>query len=198
MFSHTSRPRSRIWGTSVRKHCCFCLFVSCFLLFYNGFEQFLIVFIGFHKVLLCFGCPPFGFSLLFLFPYWFWKENQRKTIGKPIPADSGTSPELPSGPLPPLPALGLLLRDFPWVSPCWPPLGSSGWLCPPPSSLCLLLRVIRKKSDSGASPELRSGALCLFSFTRYGERERGEYRLGWSGAWYPTLPAYLWSHRVHF
>ena len=30
-------------------------------------------------------------------------------------SDSGTSPELPSGPLPPLsqPALGLILRDFP-------------------------------------------------------------------------------------
>ena len=41
--------------------------------------------------------------------------------------------------------------------------------------------VIWEKSDSGASPELRSGALCLFSFTRYGERERGEYRLGCSG-----------------
>ena len=136
---------------------------------------------------------PFGFSLLFWFPYWFWKENQRKTIRKPIPADSGASPELPSGSLSPLPALGLLLRDFPWVSPCWPPLGSSGWLCPPPSSLCLLLRVIRKKSDSGASPELRSGALCLFSFTRYGER-RIPYGLLWT-CWdspfsiSPTQPA---------
>ena len=80
---------------------------------------------------------PFGFSLLFWFPYWFWKENQRKTIRKPIPADSGTSPELPSGPLPPLsqPAPGLLLRDFPWVSPCR--LASSGllWLALAPSLL---------------------------------------------------------------
>ena len=60
----------------------------------------------------------------------------------------------------------------------WPPLGSSGWLCPPPSSLCLLLRVIRKKSDSGASPELRSGP-SVFSLSRV--TERGEYRLGCSG-----------------
>ena len=191
MFSHTSRTRSRIWGTSVRKHCFLFFgsfrwfFVFCFYWFFNGSGSFLIdfivfsmVFIGFtmvldsfhwflfvfHRVLLCFEWSPLVFQCFLWFPYWFWKENQRKTIGKPIPADSGASPELPSGSLSPLPALGLLLRDFPWVSPCWPPLGSSGWLCPPPSSLCLLLRVIRKKSDSGASPELPSGSLHPLSF----------------------------------
>ena len=60
--------------------------------------------------------------------------------------------------------LSLLWGSFSGTSPesllvVWPPRGSSGWLWPPPSSLCLLLRVIRKKSDSGASLELPSGHL---------------------------------------
>ena len=60
--------------------------------------------------------------------------------------------------------LSLLWGSFSGTSPesllvVWPPPGSSGWLWPPPSSLCLLLRVIRKKSDSGASLELPSGHL---------------------------------------
>ena len=79
--------------------------------------------------------------------------------------------------------LSLLWGSFSGTSPesllvVWPPLGSSGWLWPPPSSLCLLLRVIRKKSDSGASPELRSGP-SVFSLSRV--TERGEYRMGCSG-----------------
>ena len=54
--------------------------------------------------------------------------------------------------------LSLLRGSFSGTSPesllvVWPPPGSSGWLWPPPSSLCLLLRVIRKKSDAGASPQ---------------------------------------------
>ena len=163
MFSHTSRTRSRIWGTSVRNHCFFCCFFGyfqcffCFYWFFYGSGSFLIDFIGFsmvfigftmvldsfhwfllvfHKVLLCFEWSPLVFQCFLWFPYWFWKENQRATIGKPIPADSGTSPELPSGPVPPLsqPAPGLLLRDFPWVSPCrlasWAPLAGSGPLLP--------------------------------------------------------------------
>ena len=65
------------------------------------------------------------------------------------------------------------------------------YLCGSPNSLvlcvhaamtkvreCLLLRVIRKKSDSGVSPELRSGP-SVFSLSRV--TERGEYRMGCSG-----------------
>ena len=135
---------------------------------------------------------PLWFFMILLFPYWFWKENQRKTIGKPIPADSGTSPELPSGPLPPLsqPALGLLLRDFPWVSPCRLACSELLWLALAPSFLSLpftrnkeeiwlwgfLLDLFFKgksketnrtpsPADSGASSEL----LCLCSCTCNGE-----------------------------
>ena len=51
--------------------------------------------------------------------------------------------------------LSLLWGSFSGTSPqslpvVWPALSSSGWLWPHPSSLCLL-RVIRKKSDFGAS-----------------------------------------------
>ena len=135
---------------------------------------------------------PFCFSLLFWFPYWFWKENPRKTIRKPIPADSGTSPELPSEPLPPLASWAPLAGSGPllplslspvtrnkeeirlwglsgasvWASPSSVSLGSSGWLWPSPSSLCLLLCLVTKKSYSGASPELPSpsGPLPHLSF----------------------------------
>ena len=60
--------------------------------------------------------------------------------------------------------LSLLWGSFSGTSPesllvVWPP--GLLWLALAPSflSLCLLLRVIRKKSDSGASPELPSGHL---------------------------------------
>ena len=89
MFSQTSRPRSRIWGTSVRKHCFFVLwlfslffvflwyllvfqwvwvfcvgfylFFNGFLWFYNGLEQLLIKFMGF----------PYGFALFWMVPWGF-------------------------------------------------------------------------------------------------------------------------------
>ena len=146
MFSHTSPPNPAPGPTSVRKHWFFWFFwfVSMvfwffigFYWFFNGSGSFLIdficfsiVFIGFtmvldsfhwfllvfHGVLLCFEWPPLVFQCFLWFPYWFWKENQRATIGKPIPADSGTSPELPSEPLPPLAS--------------WAPLAGSGPLLP--------------------------------------------------------------------
>ena len=53
-----------------------------------------------------------------------------------------------------------------WASPSSVSLGSSGWLWPSPSSLCLLLCLVTKKSYSGASPELPSpsGPLPHLSF----------------------------------
>ena len=131
----------------------------------------------FQRVLLCFEWSPLVFQCFLWFPYWFWKENQRKTIGKPIPADSGTSPELPSGPVPPLsqPALGLLLRDFPWVSPCrlasWAPLAGSGPLLP-----LSLSPVTRNKEEirlwglSGASVSVWASPSSVFSLSRVTER----------------------------
>ena len=187
MFSHTSPPNPAPEPTSVRKHCFFCFFCSFhwfvwfffgFYLFFNGSGSFLIVFICFsmaffgftlvlnsfwwfllvfHMVLLCFGWSPLVFHCFWGFCIGF-KRKPMKTIRKPIPADSGTSPELPSEPLPPLsqPAPGLLLRDFPWVSPCR--LASSGllWLALAPSFLSLS-PVTRNKEEirlwglSGAS-----------------------------------------------
>ena len=100
--------------------------------------------------------------------------------------------------------LSLLWGSFSGTSPeslpvVWPALSSSGWLWPHPSSLCLL-RVIRKKSDFGASfwtsslkenqrktnrkpSPADSGAsselLCLCSCTRNGE-DRVPCGLLWS------------------
>ena len=74
MFSHTSPPNPAPGPTSVRKHCFVFvflvrfngfLFVCCFLWFYNGFEQFLFVFIGFPLGFALFWLVPFGFSLFF-------------------------------------------------------------------------------------------------------------------------------------
>ena len=89
---------------------------------------------------------------------------------------------LSGAPLPPLsqPALGVLLRDFPSVFPCR--LASSGllWLALAPSFLSLS-SFTRNKEEirlwglSGASV----WALCIFSFTRYGER-RIPYGLLWT------------------
>ena len=156
-----------------------------FLLVFFGFTMVWAVFGGFYWFSIWF-CSvlggPLWFFIVFWFPYWFWKENQRKTIGKPIPADSGTSPELPSEPLPPLASWAPLAGSGPllplslspvtrnkeeirlwglsgasvWASPSSVSLGSSGWLWPSPSSLCLLLCLVTKKSYSGASPELPS------------------------------------------
>ena len=159
---------------------CFCL---CFYWFFYGSGSFLIDFIGFsmvfigftmvldsfhwfllvfQKVLLGFGWAPLVFHCFFGFRIDF----ERKTKGKLLENQSQPTP----GPLRSF-LLGLsllclsLLRDsFSGTPPesllvVWAPPGSSGWLWPPPSSLCLLLRVIRKKSDSGASPELPSGHL---------------------------------------
>ena len=68
MFSHTSRPRSRIWGTSVRKHC----FCFCGLCYFHLFFCFSFVFIGFSMVLglfLWFLLVIHWFSLVL---QWFW------------------------------------------------------------------------------------------------------------------------------
>ena len=145
-----------------------------------------------HMLLLCFGCPPFGFSLFFGFRIGF----ERKAKGKLLENQSQPTPgplrsfllglsllflfsftrneegRIPSGLLwtcsGPLLSLfllfSLLCDSFSGTSPeslllVWPALSSSGWLRLPPSSFCLLLRVMRKKSDSGASPELPSGPL---------------------------------------
>ena len=53
-----------------------------------------------------------------------------------------------------------------WASPSSVSLGSSGWLWPSPSSLCLLLCLVTKKFYSGPSPELPSpsGPLPHLSF----------------------------------
>ena len=196
MFSHTSRTRSRIWGTSVRKHCFFWFFwffsmVFWFFIgfywFFNGSGSFLIdvlgfsmVFIGFtmvldnfhwfllvfHRVLLCFEWSPLVFHCFFGSRIG----SERKTKGKLLENQSQPTP----GPLRSfllglsLLCLSLLRGSFSGTSPesllvVWPP-GSSGWLWPPPSSLWLLLRVIRKKSDAGASPKLPSGPLPPLSF----------------------------------
>ena len=75
MFSHTSRPRSRIWGTSVRKHC----FVFVFLLCSCSF-CFSLVFICFSMVLglffcfcffLCFSKVFIGFAMVLDSFCWF-------------------------------------------------------------------------------------------------------------------------------
>ena len=92
MFSHTSRPRSRIWGTSVRKHCFFfCFFGSfpCFLVFlwfllvfqwfwvffvgfywfFNGFLWFYNGFESFFIVVICF---PLDFVMFLVLLLWFF------------------------------------------------------------------------------------------------------------------------------
>ena len=114
---------------------------------------------------------PFWFFIFFGFCIGF----ERKTKGKLMENQSQPT----SGPLRSfllglsLLCLSLLRGSFSRTSPesllvVWPPPGSSGWLWPPPSSLCLLLRVIRKKSESGASPELPSGIslLCLYGLRK--------------------------------
>ena len=107
-----------------------------FLWFYNGFEQFLIGFIGF----------PYGFALFWVYPLWFFMifvgsriGSERKTKGKLLENHSQPTP----GPLRSfllglsLLCLSLLRGSFSGTSPesllvVWPPLGSSGWLWPPP------------------------------------------------------------------
>ena len=170
MFSHTCPPNPAPGPTSVRKHC-FLFFGSfhCFLFFFgfywlfNGSGSFLIDFIGFsmvfigftmvldnfhwlllvfHRVLLCFEWSPLVFHCFFGSRIG----SERKTKGKLLENQSQPTP----GPL-----RSFLLS----LSLLWPP--GLLWLALAPSflSLCLLLRVIRKKSDSGASPELPSGHL---------------------------------------
>ena len=148
MFSHTSRPRSRIWGTSVRKHWLFWFFwffslvflvflwfllvfqwfwvffiafywfFNGFLWFYHGFEQFLFVFNGFPYGFALFWVVPFGFSLFVLVSVLVLKEKPKENYWKTNPSR---------------------LRDLSgasfWASPSSGLLGSSGWLWPPPSSL---------------------------------------------------------------
>ena len=121
MFSHTSRPRSRIWETSVRKHWVFCffgffnVFFWVFFGFYwvfNGFGSFLLVFIGFSMVFFGFTIVLNKFHCFLLENYKktnlsrlrglsgasFWtsslKENQRKTNRKRRSAGSGAPAEL--------------------------------------------------------------------------------------------------------
>ena len=108
--------------------------------------------------------------------------------------------------------LSLLWGSFSGTSPesllvVWPPPGSSGWLWPPPSSRCRLLRVIRKKSDSGASLELPSpsGPLPHLSFLFHALRreENTDSGLPWtcSGLLLGTSPESLlvfWLRRAGY
>ena len=87
------------------------------------------------------------FPCFFWFPYWFCKENQRKTIRKPIPADSGTSPEIPSGSL----SIPSFLFHLYWREENI----QSGllWTCSGPLRSLFLLLSLLWGSFSGTSPE---------------------------------------------
>ena len=130
-----------------------------FTMVLDSFHWFLLVF---HRVLLCFEWSPLVFHCFFGSRIG----SERKTKGKLLENQSQPTP----GPLRSfllglsLLCLSLLQGSFSGTSPesllvVWPP--GLLWLALAPSflSLCLLLRVIRKKSDSGASPELPSGHL---------------------------------------
>ena len=201
MFSHTSRPRSRIWGTSVRKHCFFfvvCVFfIVCFgfslvFLFFNGSGSFLIDFIGFsmvfigftmvldsfhwfllvfHGVLLCFEWSPLVFHCFFGSRIG----SERKTKGKLLENQSQPTP----GPL-----RSFLLS----LSLLWPP--GLLWLALAASFLSLASftrdkEEIRRWGLSGAS--FWASPSSVFSLSRV--TERGEYSLGCTG---PALgPSFL-------